>query len=596
MLWQCATGLVMAQPAPGRVEGGKVPALRPHFDPEFLDDAPSQPAAWAQHAGLHAAFGSTDRIYLRREVPAIDDGAAPWMASGWRGERLNAVVLVWSANAFEQVHVEATALADERGHVLPPDAVRLRMVRYVLSNHPAGARDTNCDEASGQAAWLMPDRLEPLDRFALPEKSVRPVWVSVDIPASAEIGTYQGTLRVRAGSANLALHVSIRVQAPVLPPPSAWGFRLDLWQNPWVIAWHYGIKPWSDAHRALLKEHLRLYAEAGGKYVTTYAVHSPWQDSSYMIEGGMIDWIKRRDGTWAFDYRVFDEYVSLAADAGVTGAITIYTPLPWANRFRYRDEATDTLVTVTWPPGSDAFREAWRAFLDDLQRHLTSRGWLEKTYLGINENPLDQTLAAIKVLKEHSAHWRITYAGDWHPELTGLVDDYSSVFGKEPADSDVAARSARGSTSTFYVCCTPPTPNTFVFSPPVEGRWLAWYAAARGYDGFLRWAYDAWPADPMRDARHVLWPAGDTFLVYPGASGSVRYEKLREGIADAEKLRIVRRLSAASGDPEVKRLSDALDRDLASIAGERAFDAAALERTLAGARETLTVLADRVAR
>jgi len=29
-------------------------------------------------------------------------------------------------------------------------------------------------------------------------------------------------------------------------------------------------------HKALLRKHLRLYADAGGKYITTYAVHSPW--------------------------------------------------------------------------------------------------------------------------------------------------------------------------------------------------------------------------------------------------------------------------------------------------------------------------------
>ena len=71
-------------------------------------------------------------------------------------------------------------------------------------------------------------------------------------------------------------------------------------------------------------------------------------------------------------------------------------------------------------------------------------------------------------------------------------------------------------TSTYYICCTPAYPNTFVFSPPVEGRWLGWYTMAHAYDGMLRWAYDAWPADPVRDARHLLWPAGDSSMIYPG--------------------------------------------------------------------------------
>ena len=39
---------------------------------------------------------------------------------------------------------------------------------------------------------------------------------------------------------------------------------------------------------------MKLYADAGGKYITTYAVHSPWSDNSYMIEGTMIEWLKRK--------------------------------------------------------------------------------------------------------------------------------------------------------------------------------------------------------------------------------------------------------------------------------------------------------------
>ena len=73
--------------------------------------------------------------------------------------------------------------------------------------------------------------------------------------------------------------MSVKVQRPVLPPPQQWSFRLDLWQNPWVVARYYDLEPWSDQHKALLERHLKLYAEAGGKYITTYAIDSPWKYS-----------------------------------------------------------------------------------------------------------------------------------------------------------------------------------------------------------------------------------------------------------------------------------------------------------------------------
>lgn len=48
------------------------------------------------------------------------------------------------------------------------------------------------------------------------------------------------------------------------------------------------------------------------------------------------------------------------------------------------------------------------------------------------------------------------------------------------------------------------------------------------------------PADPLTDSRFRAWLAGDTYLVYPDARSSIRFERLREGIQDAEKIRILK--------------------------------------------------------
>jgi hypothetical protein len=61
-------------------------------------------------------------------------------------------------------------------------------------------------------------------------------------------------------------------------------------------------------------------------------------------------------------------------------------------------------------------------------------------------------------------------------------------------------------------------------------------------DGFLRWAYNSWPAHPLTDSRFTAWPAGDTFQVYPGSQTSIRFEKIIEGIQDFEKIQILRDL------------------------------------------------------
>jgi hypothetical protein len=563
---------LVAQQQKGQISFNSIPQISMHYLQEYTFDSTTDAAAWQrQPSGLQVSFAATDQLYFRAEVPQLPSKNQSWQATAWKGERINTQILLWSVDTLQQVRVRLHELKNASGKTIPKEQLKVHMVRYVVSNYPYGAKDVTCGESPFKDLYLMPDRFETFDRFELPGKTARPLWFSVDVPATTTAGVYTGILEVISEKGSVPMQLQLMVQDQLLPPPSQWKHRLDLWQNPWVLAWRNRIEPWSDDHKAMLKKHLQLYADAGGKYITTYAVHSPWSDNSYMVEGAMIEWVKKKNGAWHFDYQIFDDYVQLAMDAGIRQAITIYTPVPWGFRFRYLDEGTGDYVYTTWPPDSKAFRDFWNIFLTDLKKHLQQKGWFGKTYLGINENALEHTLAAIRVIKEHSKDWRITYAGDWHPELDGLLDDYSFLYGKESDVAGVQKRTARGQSTTYYVCCNPPVPNNFVFSPPSEGRWLSWYTTAHGYDGFLRWAYDAWPQDPARDARHVLWPAGDCFLVYPGGNSSIRFEKLREGIVDFEKIRILRQQAAASKNKEVQALMRQLDAHLKTLLAEKDF-------------------------
>ena len=44
------------------------------------------------------------------------------------------------------------------------------------------------------------------------------------------------------------------------------------------------------------------------------------------------------------------------------------------------------------------------------------------------------------------------------------------------------------------------------------------------------------------------WPSGDCFLVYPGNRSSIRFERLRDGIEEYEKVHQLRQQSARSAE------------------------------------------------
>jgi hypothetical protein len=54
-------------------------------------------------------------------------------------------------------------------------------------------------------------------------------------------------------------------------------------------------------------------------------------------------------------------------------------------------------------------------------------------------------------------------------------------------------------------------------------------------------------------------------LVYPGANSGIRFEKLREGIADYEKIRILRALAAKSANKKSHALMQKLDEHLKTL-------------------------------
>ena len=212
----------------------------------------------------------------------------------------------------------------------------------------------------------------------------------------------------------------------------------------------------------------------------------------------------------------------------------------------------------------EALGELWQPFLTAFTAHLRDKGWLERTHIAMDEIPLKRMLPFIAFVKRAAPELKLALAGGNHPELKEHIDDWC-VFINPPLDPAIALeRTKRGRPTTYYVCCGPGRPNTFTFSPPAEATWLGWYAAAQGYSGLLRWAYNSWTEDPLRETHYPAkgWPAGDCFVVYPGPRSSIRFERLREGIQDFEKIRLVRAALARRKDKEARdrlpRLSEML--------------------------------------
>jgi hypothetical protein len=104
-----------------------------------------------------------------------------------------------------------------------------------------------------------------------------------------------------------------------------------------------------------------------------------------------------------------------------------------------------------------------------------------------------------------------------------------------------------GGRYAYYIWTQPPRPNTLLHSPLVESQLIGWLTHYLKLDGFERWGFCLWPADPWHRIswRAPIFAAGEMNFVMPGNDGrpvdTLRYEALRAGIQDYELLQLVQR-------------------------------------------------------
>lgn len=466
----------------------------------------------------------------------------------WRGEKVFAQAVVSSEEEEEELKDVRLSVSDLRNgkSLIGAENIRLQFVSYVVSDLLDTTKYGQCGSREDKSKWgevLVADVLDINDSMTVPAGRKQPVWMTVSVPSDARPGKYSGKLTVTSSNAKArSLNVELTVADHVLPPARDWAFHLDLWQNPYSVARYENVPLWSEAHFEAMRPVMRMLAEAGQKSVTATIMSRPWNGQTEDAFGSMVTKIRRIDGTWLYDYTIFDRWVEFMFSLGIDKQINCYSMIPWALQFDYIDQATSSPATFQAAPGSEEYNEYWGAFIADFARHLKAKGWFEKTMIAMDERPLESMQAVLGLIRKVEPAFKISLAGNYHEPVIYDIVDFSETFSgkQEFPESAKAKRKELGLTTTFYTCCAEAHPNMFVISNPDEAAWLGWFAQAEGYDGYLRWAYNSWTIDPLTDARFRTWPAGDCFVVYPGGRGSVRFSKLVEGIQDFEKVRILR--------------------------------------------------------
>ncbi|MBQ6009227.1 MAG: DUF4091 domain-containing protein [Kiritimatiellae bacterium] len=517
-------------------------------------------ALWAVCAALSACgfdVSATPRVRVDAANAAQFTNAV-WRAAAWRNERVHAPFVVRGTAGAGGFTARVVPETDRDAAVFAPAAVQVRWVRETLAS------------ASYRYPWVwvevpehkVGDILDPSQPFALTDRAFRALWVTVKTPPDAVPGRYRASLVVSDAS---GAEVRRALELEILPMalPARRKMYLDIWQTPWTVARYYGVKPFSPEHYAKMEPIFRELAAAGQKAITATITDYPWNVRKNIDSARtMVRYVKRRDGSFAADFSTLDEYVAFAKRCGIGPQIHCYAVVKFQKHrdYWYHDEASGEERHVDCDPGTPEYEAYWGPLLTQLEAHAKEKGWVGDIYVALDELRPPEVALTARLVKKYAPSLKFQMAGDVNPADFGdtRIDNYSQAlrfdFVSREFLAEAARRRARGLITTYYVCCVPERPNSFLTSPLVEQRWLGLFAAAKGLDGFLKSTSHRWmmDRDPLVDAScKPGWAPGECFLIYPGPLLSLRWEMMVDGFEEFDKVAVLRESGRMTSDVRV---------------------------------------------
>jgi len=409
---------------------------------------------------------------------------------------------------------------------------------------------------------------------------VQPVWTEITIPADAAPGIYKGEVLVYSHrmfeneEMIMSLQFTVEVLGVTLHPPEQNAFNLDLWLHMANIARKHEVVLWSDSHFEILEHYVKSLAQLGQKSIMAIVSEIPWigqrcyKNTNYLsdlFEYNMLKVKKSISGEYSIDFFVLERYIKLCFKYGINEEIEVHGLLhiwasscdgygnllddyPDAIRVRYYDEADKCYKYMR--SGKEI-----REYIRSIEVFFIMKGWIDKVRITADEpgdmpiykkciSELRQVapLMKVKTIIGHSTFLdHLEYYREENMDLVVLFD-----IACEKWEAVVEGRKKLNGRLSFYVCCGPDKPNTFISSPLLECRLMGILAAFMEFDGLLRWNYTVWPENPREriSYKYPVWKAGDTNFVYPSNNGrpllTLRYKNLKRGIEDFELIRRVK--------------------------------------------------------
>jgi len=361
------------------------------------------------------------------------DSLNPIRIVGARNGFFSGQVVVSSDKPVKGLSADAGDLKGTAGSLIKSSAIR---VSYALPDGPfirRGSSSRIFDTLSECAPAEVPVFQNISTRTSKPTGpglSVRPVWVTIQVPADASPGEYKGTLTIQAQDIKpVTTGIRLKVIDWLMPDAKDFTTYMGLIQSPDSLAMKYNVEMWSEEHWKLVEKSLELTGKLGGKilYIPLLA------RTHFGNAHSMVRWIPEEDGSYSHDFSIVKKYVDLVAKhQGKLQVVCLYCWEPvevWSNfdptfygdgkiRFSVMDPATGKLEVKQGPEwGTPESRTFWKPAIKGVRKILKKRDLADCMMIGLcaDYSPSEKAVSDLEAAAP-GAPWVVHSHGNTRPQ------------------------------------------------------------------------------------------------------------------------------------------------------------------------------------
>ena len=405
---------------------------------------------------------------------------------------------------------------------------------------------------------MMPDFLDEYTDYVMVSSNYyAAVWVSVKINENVKPGKHNIKIQFKDeegvwGENDFELEVIDKVLPKLHIPYTNW-FHCD------CIASYYEVEPLSERHWELMENYIKMATDHGMNMILT-PVFTPPLDTKVGDERPTVQLIdvEYKNGEYIFGFEKLSRWLELCKKYGIEYLEISHLYSQWGAEHTPKIEVMENgklIKKFGWHTDSlgDEYKKFISEFIPALKSYLNDKWDLNKVYFHISDEPNETHLETYTKIHDFIK----PILGEMkHMDAMSHLEFYENGLVDVPVIATTAITDffGKGIEELWaYYCCGQGKfnlSNRFLGMSSQRNRVIGLQLYKYNMKGFLQWGYNFYYSQL---STHLInpyltteadggFPAGDSFVVYPGRKGALpalRLKVFNEALQDLRALKLL---------------------------------------------------------